>query len=273
MIDAHHHLWNYTDAEFGWIESDTIRRDFRAPELDTLLTENGVSGAVAVQARTSLEENDFLLAEAATSQTIKAVVGWVDLKSPEAGAQIDQYAGNPLFKGLREITQGAPDQDFLDHPDFHRGIREITARGLSYDVLIFQDQIASATRFIDQHPNQRFVLDHAAKPEIRTAAYPDTWESQLREMAKRDHLVCKISGLVTEVRDASWDNALMARYFDVLLDAFGPDRLMFGSDWPVSLLASSYTRWKDCVTQHLSQLSQDEQSAIFTKTATRFYQL
>lgn len=273
MIDSHHHLWNYTTEEFGWIEQDVIRRSFLAPELDTLLEENGVTGAVAVQARTSLDENDFLLAEAAQSSTIKGVVGWVELKSTEAGSQLDRYQSNPLFKGVREITQGSADADFLSNPAFNQGIREITARDLTYDVLIFQDQIPAATSFIDQHPNQRFVLDHAAKPEIRAAAFPESWEKGIREMAERDNLVCKISGLVTEVRDASWDSSLMERYFDTLLEAFGPQRLMFGSDWPVCLLSSEYARWKDCITQHLSKLSQDEQQAIHTQTATQFYSL
>lgn len=273
MIDSHHHLWKYTTEEFGWIEQDLIRRSFLAPELDTLLQENQVTGAVAVQARTSLEENDFLLDEAAKSSTIKGVVGWVDLKSAEAGTQLDQYQSNSLFKGVREITQGAAATEFLSNPAFNQGVREVTARDLTYDVLIFQDQIPAATAFVDQHPNQRFVLDHAAKPEIRAAAFPKNWEKGIREMAERDNLVCKISGLVTEVRDDTWDASLMERYFYTLLEAFGPQRLMFGSDWPVCLLSSEYARWKDCVTQYLSQLSQDEQQAIHSQTATQFYAL
>ncbi|MGJ8672903.1 amidohydrolase family protein [Rubritalea sp.] len=273
MIDAHHHLWKYTEEEFGWLETDSTRRDFLAADLDTLFAENKVTAAVAVQARTILEENDFLLAEASASKLIKAVVGWVDLKSTAAGAQLDHYAANPFFKGVREITQGADDSTFLDNNDFHAGIREITARDLTYDVLIFQGQLETASRFIDQHPNQRFVLDHAAKPEIRASQFPSTWEKQIREMAKREHLVCKISGLVTEVRDDSWDDALMSRYFETLLEAFGPQRLMFGSDWPVSLHASDYARWKDCFTAYFDKLSDDEQRAIYTDTATQFYSL
>lgn len=271
MIDSHHHLWNYNLEEFGWIEDDIIRRSFLSPELDTLLAENNVTGAVAVQARTSIEENDFLLSEAANSNTIKAVVGWVDLKSSNVGEQLDRYAAHPLFKGVREISQGAADADFFTNDAFNAGIREITKRDLTYDVLIFQPQIQAATDFIDAHPNQRFVLDHAAKPEISASSFPDTWEKGIRDMAQREHLVCKVSGLVTEVRDSSWDTDLMRQYFDVLLDAFGPSRLMFGSDWPVSLLASSYGSWKDTVSDLTSTLSKDEQHSIFNSTAANYY--
>ncbi|MFC5050889.1 amidohydrolase family protein [Rubritalea spongiae] len=273
MIDTHHHLWKYTETEFGWLETDETRRNFLAHELDELFPKNGMTGAVAVQARTILEENDFLLEQAEQSEIIKAVVGWVDLTSPEAGTQLDHYAANTYFKGVREITQGAEDATFLDNKEFNAGIREITARDLTYDVLIFQNQLTAATRFIDQHPSQRFVLDHAAKPEIRSSQFPTQWETQIREMAKREHLVCKISGLVTEVRDSSWDDALMTRYFEVLLEAFTPQRLMFGSDWPVSLHASDYARWVNCFTSYFSTLSEDEQRAIYTDNATQFYSL
>lgn len=273
MIDSHHHLWNYNADEFGWIDHDVIRRSFRAPELDTLLSTAGISGAIAVQARCCLEENDFLLSEAATSALIKGVVGWVDLKSTATGSQLDHYSQNPLFKGVREITQGATDADFFTHPAFNAGIGEITQRDLTYDILIVQSQIKAATEFVDAHPNQRFVLDHAAKPEIRADSFPTLWEKEIRELAKRESLVCKLSGLVTEVRDPSWDNQLMRRYFDVLLDCFGPSRLMFGSDWPVCLIASEYTRLKDSVLQIVSSLSADEQKAIFSGTATHFYSL
>lgn len=273
MIDAHHHLWRFTEEEFSWIDSELIRCDFLASDLDAVLVENQVSGAVAVQARCSLEENEFLLSQASLSPMIQAVVGWVDLKSAEVGAQLDECRANPVFKGVREITQGASDAEFFEHPRFHEGIRELTKRDLSYDVLIFQDQMKAATRFIDQHPEQRFVLDHAGKPVIQSGEFPDGWERNIREMAQREHLVCKVSGLVTEVRDETWDDGLMQRYFDVLLESFGPQRLMFGSDWPVSLTASSYTRWRESVQQYFSSLTKDEQAAVHTETARTFYQL
>ncbi|WP_018969691.1 amidohydrolase family protein [Rubritalea marina] len=273
MIDSHHHLWNYTEEEFSWIEAEHVRRSFLAPELDTLLEENQVDGAVAVQARCCLEENDFLLQQADQSSKIKGVVGWADLKAADVSEQLAAYAGDPRFVGVREITQGAADEEYLSNPDFDRGVRALGEKGLVYDVLIFQNQLDVATAFIDRHPEQQFVLDHGAKPEIRAASFPDAWEAGIRDLAKREHLVCKISGLVTEVRDASWDETLMRRYLEVLLESFGPQRLMFGSDWPVSLMASSYKKWKDCVTEFSSSLSIDEQEAIHTETATKIYRL
>lgn len=274
MIDSHHHLWHYNETEYGWISEDTvIRRSFEYAELDALLETSEIKGAIAVQARCHLKENNYLLKQASQSKTIQGVVGWVDLKSMDVDAQLDRYANNATFKGVREIIQGEPDEKFLTHADFQNGIRALTRRGLTYDVLIYQEQIESATRFIDEHPNQTFVLDHGAKPKIKIRQFPENWEKNIREMAKRDHLVCKLSGLVTEVRDKEWNVESLRRYVDVLLDAFGPSRLMFGSDWPVCLLASQYSRWIDAVCECIAHLSETEQNAILTQTATDFYSL
>ncbi|MFD0896118.1 amidohydrolase family protein [Luteolibacter ambystomatis] len=275
MIDAHHHLWSYSAAEYGWITEDmqTIRRSFRATELDDLMRANGITGTVAVQARTCLEENDFLLDEAAGSQLIRGIVGWVDFKSPEVGEQLDQYRSDSLFKGVREVIQGSPDDEFLSNNAFNRGIREVTRRGLTYDLLIFQDQLDAATAFVKRHPEQSIVLDHAAKPEIRADRFPAEWETGIRALAALDNTACKISGLATEVRDSSWIPDILRRYLDVLLDAFGPSRLMFGSDWPVCLLATPHAAWVETVTSHLASLSATECEAILTGTATTFYRL
>lgn len=275
MIDAHHHLWNYSEAEYGWITEDmqSIRRSFRADELDTLMQSNGITGTVAVQARTCLEENDFLLEEAANSQVIRGIVGWLDLKSAAVGEQLDQYRPNAFFKGVREVIQGAADEEFLTNDTFDRGIREVTRRGLSYDLLIFQNQLEAATAFVKRHPDQPIVLDHAAKPEIRADRFPAEWESGIRALAALGNTCCKISGLATEVRDSSWNPDIYRRYLDVLLDAFGPSRLMFGSDWPVCLLATSHSAWVETVASHLKGLSTSEQEAISTRTATAFYRL
>ena len=275
MIDSHHHLWAYNTTEFGWITKDmeVIRRSFMASDLSDLLEGTGVTGTVAVQARTCLEENTFLLEQARESQLIQGIVGWVDLSADDVAGQLDRYCADTLFKGIREITQGASDDQFFDHPRFNEGVKELAQRGLTYDVLIFQDQLDAAICFIDRHPDQSFVLDHGGKPEIRREMFPDAWEKGIREMAKRDHLVCKLSGLATEVRDASWDDDLMCRYIDVLLESFGPTRLMFGSDWPVCLLASEYRRWQAIVQRQIAQLSSAEQDAILSQTARHFYSL
>ena len=207
------------------------------------------------------------------SQLIQGIVGWVDLSADDVAGQLDRYCADPLFKGIREITQGASDDQFFDHSRFNEGVKELAQRGLTYDVLIFQDQLDAAIRFIDRHPDQPFVLDHGGKPEIRREIFPDAWEKGIREMAKRDHLVCKLSGLATEVRDASWDDDLMCRYIDVLLESFGPTRPYVGSDWPVCLLASEYRRWQAIVQRQIAQLSSAEQDAILSQTARHFYSL
>lgn len=275
MIDAHHHLWDYSPSAYPWITDDmrAIRRSFRAAELDRLLLDNGITGTVAVQARTCPGENAFLLEEAGESRAIRGVVGWVDLKSEDVGEQLDRYHGIALFKGVREIVQGAPDSEFLANRDFDRGVREVTRRGLTYDLLIHQNQLGGALDFVRRHPGQPMVIDHAAKPEIRAGDFPEAWETGIRALAKMEHIACKISGLATEVRDADWGDDIFHRYFDVLLDAFGPGRLMFGSDWPVSLLGASYPSWKEIVLTLLEPLSPNERNGILAENAIRFYGL
>ncbi|MFT5105369.1 MAG: L-fuconolactonase [Verrucomicrobiales bacterium] len=275
MIDSHHHLWQYDPAEFDWIEEGmaVIRRSFLVAELDLLLERSSVAGSVAVQARSCLDENDFLLAQARGSQKICGVVGWVDLCVDDVAAQIECYAADPLFKGVREITQGVADGRFFAHPGFNAGVAQLVRHNLTYDLLIYQNQFDVATEFVDRHPDQKFVLDHAGKPEIRRAAFPEAWERGIRELAKREHLVCKLSGLMTEVLDESRDSESMRRYVEVLLDAFGPERLMFGSDWPVCLLASEYGAWQVSVRQLISSLNEGEQDCVFSETARKFYSL
>ena len=250
-----------------------MRRSFLADAADRLFGDAGVAGAVVVQARTTLEENEFLLAQARRSQTICGIVGWVDLCSHDVAGQIERHCADPLFKGVREITQGAPDGQFFEHAGFNAGIGEVTRSGLICEILVYQAQLRVATTFIDRHPEQRFVLDHAGKPEIRDGAFPADWERDIREMARREHLVCKLSGLVTEIRDASWNADVLRCYVDVLLDAFGAERLMFGSDWPVCLLASEYRIWQTTARELVSNLSEGEQERVFSGTAHNFYSL
>ena len=186
---------------------------------------------------------------------------------------MERYAGEPLFKGVREITQGAGDDQFFLHSGFNAGIELLARYGLVYDVLVFENQLGAATDFIDRHPGQPFVLDHAGKPEISAGQFSSGWERDIRELAKRQHLVCKLSGLVTEVRGGQWEVDLLRRYVDVLLEAFGAERLMFGSDWPVCLLASGYRLWQTSARELVSCLSESEQEWIFSGTASKFYSL
>lgn len=274
MIDSHHHFWNFNEEEFGWIEDESIRRSFNVPELEGALSGTGVDGVVSVQARCSLEENDYLLAQAEVSTAAKGIVGWVDFKAPDVRETLAQLSKMPAIKGMREIIQGSADEVFLTNSAFNHGLQSLSEFGLSYDLLIFENQLESAHQFVRQHADLPMVLDHCAKPSIRQTEFPVAWEKGIRQIAQNENLCCKLSGLGSEIRDASACTPdLLRPYFDVVLDAFGPDRIMFGSDWPVSLTASSYRHWLDTVHQLLSELTQTEQAAILTTTATRFYRL
>ena len=277
MIDAHHHLWNYDPEVYGWIPDTmaVLRRDFASNDLLTVLADAGVHGTIAVQARTDEAENAFLLDVAATTPAILGVVGWVDLTRSDAGDRLDHWRANRLFKGVREVIQGAPDARFLANPDFHRGIREVTRTGLAYDLLVFADQWPAALAFVDAHPDQRIVLDHAGKPPVEGGNFPDSWAAGIRELARRPNVMAKLSGIVTEVREPGWpwNQSLVQSVVDVMLDSFGPSRLMFGSDWPVCLPATAYADWAAAVRAAIATLSADEQNAILDANARGFYRL
>ena len=276
MIDAHHHFWRYNEQEYGWItpEQAVLRADFLPEQLKSECEAAGVDGVVSVQARTTLEETNALLDFAAQHDFIAGVVGWVDLRSPDVSSTLDRYGAHPRFVGVREICQGAADEDYFDHPAFNRGIEELTLRNLTYDILIFADQLRSATRFVDRHPTQSFVVDHCAKPPIRRGQFAKTWAKDLAELALRENVYCKFSGLATEVRDdSSWDAELMRPYFESVIAAFGPQRVMFGSDWPVSIQSTSYEAWIEACKTLAASLTGAEQSAVMEETARCFYEL
>lgn len=275
MIDTHQHFWTFNDQDFGWIEDDmaVLRDDFTPQKLAQQTTQvEGIDGVISVQARCCHEENDFLLDLADQSDLVLGVSGWVDLKSSGVGDTLDQYTRHPLFKGVREICQGADDEDFLANGYFDRGIRELTKRDLAYDILIFQNQLHAATEFAARHPDQRMIVDHAAKPEITQAGVPEEWKKGIAAIAALPNVSCKFSGLTTEIRDGSrWDLDLLRPYFDILLENFESERLMFGSDWPVCLLGSSYPKWVDAFRSLISELAEDEQKQICTGNARAFY--
>jgi L-fuconolactonase len=272
-IDAHHHLWRFNDAEFVWIDDSmaVLRRDFLVNELMRELESVAIDGTVAVQARETIEETDWLLECARLSPVIWGVVGWAPLASDELPKILDRFGENQKLVGYREIVQGKPD-GYLLQPSFNRGIRELTDRGVSYDILIHERQLAEVTRFVDQHPYQRFVLDHAAKPRISKNEL-EPWKMNLRELAKRPNVLCKISGLVTEADWQSWNLEALRPYLDACVEAFGPQRLMAGSDWPVCLVASSYSRWWDVLARYFVDFSESETRRIFGENAVVFYRL
>ncbi len=275
-VDTHQHLWRFDPVEYDWIvpEATALRRDYLHPDLVRELDAARIDAAVAVQARQSLAENDFLLEQAAASGgRIRGVVGWVDLAADDVEAVLARYAAQPRFVGVRHVVQGEPDPAFLGRPAFNRGVARLRSHRLVYDLLIVAHQLEAAVAFVDRHPTQPFVLDHIAKPVIAAGRFDDAWARSFREIAKRPHVTCKLSGVVTEVRDASWSPALIRPYLDLAIEAFGPARLMFGSDWPVCRLRLEYVEWVRAVETVTSTWSSAEQAAFWGANAVRVYGL
>ncbi len=271
-IDSHHHLWRYDPAEYDWISDDMsgLRRDFLTSELRSQLNEAKVDGSVAVQARQSLEETRWLL-EMAQEAPILGVIGWAPIAAKDFPAILDDLRQNPLLRGLRHVVQAEPSQ-FLTRADFQRGIHHLAGTGLVYDLLVYAHQLPEVIAFVDQFPAHSFVLDHMGKPAI--AQYEiDLWSRNVRELAQRPNVTCKVSGLVTEANPVTWTPELLRLYFDVVLESFGPERLMIGTDWPVCTLAISYSEWWHIVEGWTASLSLSEQTAILGETATRVYRL
>jgi L-fuconolactonase len=272
-VDAHHHLWQYTPEEYGWIDDamQVLRRDFLSADIEREARAAGVDATVAVQARQTVEETAWLLQLAAQSKWIRGVVGWLPIASDDFPAALEHFDAGPLLKGLRHVVQAEPD-GFLDGAEFNRGIAALGGTGLVYDILIFARQLEEATRFVDRHPQQVFVLDHIAKPAIAEGEIAQ-WSRDIRELARRDNVVCKLSGMVTEADWTQWSPQLLQPYFETVLEAFGPARLMVGSDWPVLTVACSYTRWWQTIAEWIAPLSANERTQIESGTAIRTYRL
>jgi L-fuconolactonase len=273
-IDAHHHLWRYSKEDYGWIAGKmaAIARDFLPQDLQLALSTSGIHGSIAVQARQSLEETQSLLDFAQQSDVIRGVVGWAPIAGPEFPAVLDRFEPFRKLKGFRHVVQDEPDVAFLLRSDFNAGISLLRQYDLVYDILIFERQLPAAISFVDRHPAQVFVLDHIAKPRIRDGAL-EPWRSYIRELARRENVSCKLSGMVTEADWAHWRPQDLQPYFDVVLDAFGPNRLMAGSDWPVCLLATTYKNWFSTLREFISPLSVTEQDLILGGVATHVYSL
>jgi L-fuconolactonase len=272
-IDAHQHFWKYEPAQYPWIRPRwPIRHSFLPPDLEPLLARAKLDGCVAVQARQSLEESRWLLSLASEHSIIKGVVGWVDLRSERVFHHLAQLSHHPRFVGVRHVVQNEPDDWFMARPKFLRGISCLEAFDLVYDILIFARQLPAAIQLVRRFPNQRFVVDHIAKPQI-AAQKLSPWSEHIRELARYPNVACKVSGMVTEANWQNWRPEHFRRYFDIVLEAFGARRIMYGSDWPVCLLAGSYDRVYDLAAGHCSHLSAFEQEMVFGETARRFYRL
>ncbi len=274
IIDTHHHLWSYNQAEFGWIDDDmtVIRRSFLPYDLVSTLSTTEVEKVITVQARQSTDETDWLLYLASQYTMMAGVVGWLPLEDVKISHLLEKYSENKWLRGLRHVIQGEPDPEFILGKNFNRGISLLKQYDLVYDILIFEHQLPATIRFVDMHPGQQFVLDHIAKPRIRTKEL-QPWASNIRELARRGNVSCKISGMVTEADYQNWSGEQLMPYFDVVIEAFGPSRLMFGSDWPVCLVASSYSRWLDLVRKAISKLDPSDQDMILCSNAQRIYNI
>ena len=271
-IDAHQHFWEYSAEEYGWIGDgmDVIRRDFGPSDLEPLLKANGFDGSVAVQARQHLGETEYLLKLADESPSVRGVVGWVDLRADDAGAQLERFCSHPKLVGIRHIVQDEPDDRFLMGDDFCRGVGLLG--DLAYDVLIYPSQLPAALEFVERFPDHRLVVDHIAKPYIGRGEL-EPWASLMRQLAEAPNLRCKVSGMVTEADWQNWKRDDFTPYLDVVFEAFGPSRIMVGSDWPVCTLAASYNDVVSIVRSYIEPLSGDDKAAVWGGTATEFYKL
>ena len=271
-IDSHQHFWRYKPAEYTWMteEHQALRHDFLPEALGPLLKEQGFGGSVAVQGREAVTETEWLLLLADEYSFIQAVVGWVDLCASDVERDLDRFAAHPRFKGARMFIHDKSDEDFAARPEFRRGVTLLGTYGLTYDLLLKPPHLDSATRLVDSMPNQKFVVDHSAKPEIRLGRFA-AWRAGITEIAKRPNVYCKVSGLVTEADWENWRPSDIFPYLDVVAEAFGSERLMIGSDWPVCLCAGYYPDAISVVRDWSNRLSTSEQAEIFGLTCARFY--
>jgi L-fuconolactonase len=272
-IDSHQHFWRYSAEEYPWMKPEwPIRRDYLPADLEPELKASGLDGCVAVQARQSLEETRWLLELAERSAIVKGVVGWVDLRSANVRAELEEFVSRPKFVGVRHVVQDEPDDRFMLREDFQRGIGQLHAFGLTYDILIYPRQLPAAVELVRRFPEQRFVLDHLAKPLIGDGVL-SPWRDQLRELAALPNVMCKVSGMVTEARWNEWRAEDFRPYLDATFEAFGVERLMYGSDWPVALLAASYEQVFGLVRDYVVALGAEAEGKVFGQNAARFYDL
>lgn len=273
-IDSHQHFWRYNPTEFGWINDrmQVIRRDFIPADLRPELDQAGFDGSVAVQARQKTEETTWLLELAATYSYIRGVVGWVDLCSTEVAVHLEHFATNKKLVGVRHVIHDEPDDNFMLRPDFLRGIEHLHKFGLTYDILVFPKHLPNTLQFVRSFPDQVFILDHIAKPDIRNQIF-SPWKENIAELAKFPNVYCKLSGMVTEANPDLWIPRDFNPYLDTVLENFGSQRVMIGSDWPVCTVAGSYSQVMGIVRNYIEKLTPTEQSMILGENACRIYNI
>ena len=270
-LDAHQHFWSYDAAQYPWIPPGSpLHRSWLPDDLAALQRPLGFAGSIAVQARQVIAESDWLLGLADKHAGVKGVVGWVDLRSDRVESDLARLARHPKFVGVRHVVQEEPDDDFMLGQDFQRGIGKLAAHGLAYDILIYPKQLPAAIRLVEAFPDQRFVLDHIAKPSIKDGTL-EPWRTQVRRLAALPNVWCKVSGMITEADHGAWRAAQFRPYLDTVFESFRPARLMYGSDWPVCLFAGSYEQAYRLVDDYAVHLTESQRAGLFGLNCARFY--
>jgi L-fucono-1,5-lactonase len=277
-IDAHHHFWKFDPVRDNWItdEMAVLKRDFLPEDFQLVLQENNFDGSVVVQSDQSEQENEFQLKNAEENDFIKGVVGWVDLQSANVEERLAHYSSFKKMVGFRHVLQGEDDRALMLKPAFINGISKLKKFGFTYDILIFADQLKYIPQFVAVFPDQKFVIDHIAKPTIKNKIRDPRaieWKNDMKQVARHENVHCKISGMVTEADWQHWKTEDFKPYLDGVVDAFGTGRIMYGSDWPVCLVAASYEQVLNLVEEYFSSFTQNEQDLFFGGNAIRFYNL
>ena len=274
IIDSHHHFWKYNAAEYPWMTDSmsVLHRDFFPEDFKPAVEAAGVDGVISVQARQSLEETHWLLRLAGENKFVRGVVGWVPLISDRVKQDLETVAADPKLRGIRHALHDESDDQYMLREDLNRGISLLKEFGLTYDILIHEHHLPLTLRFVDRHPDQVFVLDHLAKPKIK-AGEKEPWARYIKELSQRPNVFCKISGMVDLADWQTWTQQGLREYFEIVLQAFGSDRLMAGSDWPVCLVACGYKRWWDILREWTVDWTSDEREKFFAVNAVRAYAL
>lgn len=273
-IDAHQHFWKFDPIRDNWItdEMSVIRKDFLPQYLEPLLQQNGFDGCVTIQSEQSENENLFQLANAEKYDSIKGIVGWIDLQSENIAERLAYYKQFEKIKGFRHILQGESVRDIMLHPNFLRGISALKKFDYTYDILIYPDQLIFTKKFVAKFPEQKFVIDHLAKPYIKDKKI-DEWKKDIQQVAQYENVYCKISGYITEADLKHWKKEDFKPYFDIVVELFGTNRIMFGSDWPVCLAGGDYNEVVNIVKDYFSSFTQQEQAQFFGLNPIEFYNL
>ncbi len=273
-IDSHQHFWKYDPVKHSWIndEMSVLQQDYLPSDLKTIYKEANIDGCIAVQADQSEKETDFLLDLAKKNDFIKGIVGWVDLRSDTLEDRLKHYSNYKIIKGFRHVVQDEPDPDFIIGAQFKKGIALLNQYGFAYDILIFPHQLEASLKLIEEFPEHRFVIDHIAKPKIKDQIV-DGWQTTIQAIAKHKNVYCKVSGMVTEADWINWRHEDFVPYLDIIFKAFGNDRIMYGSDWPVCLLGGNYSKVKGIIDQYISYFSEEDKQKIMGRNAIQFYKI